>query len=485
MNRTTLIHRGLCRLLAAALSLLFAVSAYAQVYYGDVIPGITGPAFSLATGPAYIDTPDGDSVLMWGCADTDGGTAVQYPCPTLIVNEGDTVTIDLTNNLLSQATSLVFPGQGLVSTTGGTAGLLTAEAASGGGTVSYSFTASEPGTYMYQSGTNTALQVEMGLLGVIIVRPAGFDQDTNRTAYGHPDTAYDQEHLFLLTQMAVAVHDLVDFGFEEYVDLTTYFATHWFINGRNGLDTLEPNNVPWAPHQPYGALARTLPGDKILLRLIGGSRKLHPMHPHGNHTTIIARDGRMATSDPDDPALGPDLRVADYTYDILPGGTYDTLFDWTGWKLGWDIYGDAAQGGIDHDCEDLVENRPGSSEAVFDPDNICYAGNTDGYTGDCMGDIGTGTPWEYCPDHYVEFPVDLPNLQDMTPGGLWSGNAFLGSFGALPPGEGGLNLFGGISFIWHSHDEKELLNNDIFPGGMLTFVFVEPPGTPMLVVLAP
>ena len=28
---------------------------------------------------------------------------------------------------------------------------------------------------MYHSGTNTELQVEMGLLGAIIVRPTGFD----------------------------------------------------------------------------------------------------------------------------------------------------------------------------------------------------------------------------------------------------------------------------------------------------------------------
>ncbi len=79
MNRTTLIYRGLCPLLAAAFSLLFAVSAHAIS-----IPGITGPTFSLATGPAHIDTPDGDSVLMWGCADSGG--PVQYPCPTLIAN---------------------------------------------------------------------------------------------------------------------------------------------------------------------------------------------------------------------------------------------------------------------------------------------------------------------------------------------------------------------------------------------------------------
>ena len=55
----------------------------------------------------------------------------------------------------------------------------------------------------------------------------------------------------------------------------------------------------------------------------------------------------------------------------------------------------------------------------------------------------------------------------------------LGSFGALPPGEGGLNFNGGLTFLWHSHKEKELANNDVFPGGMLSNLVIEPPGVPI------
>ena len=49
--------------------------------------------------------------------------------------------------------------------------------------------------------------------------------------------------------------------------------------------------------------------------------------------------------------------------------------------------------------------------------------------------------------------------------------------GALPPGEGGLNPNSAYPFMWHSHTEKELTNFDIFPGGMLSMMVVEPPGT--------
>ena len=48
-----------------------------------------------------------------------------------------------------------------MSTSGGSAGALTAEVGPNE-SVSYTFTAAQPGTYLYQSGTQSGLQVEMG-----------------------------------------------------------------------------------------------------------------------------------------------------------------------------------------------------------------------------------------------------------------------------------------------------------------------------------
>ena len=53
------------------------------------------------------------------------------------------------------------------------------------------------------------------------------------------------------------------------------------------------------------------------------------------------------------------------------------------------------------------------------------------------------------------------------------GSSSRGGVGALPPGEGGFNP-GGFMYMWHSHNEKEIINNNIFPGGMLTMVLVMP-----------
>ena len=74
----------------------------------------------------------------------------------------------------------------------------------------------------------------------------------------------------------------------------------------------------------------------------------------------------------------------------------------------------------------------------------------------------------------------IPESQDLTFGGFYSGSTFLGHAGDLPPGEGGLNPWNAFALIWHVHHEKEIVNFDIFPGGTITIMYVTPPGTPGL-----
>ena len=95
-----------------ALALLLLTAGLGWTVPNDPMPGVVdgvnGPAFTLAARTGYISTPDGNSVLIWGLA--EGASPVQYPGPTLIVNQGDAVTVDLSNQL-SVPVSLVFPGQ--------------------------------------------------------------------------------------------------------------------------------------------------------------------------------------------------------------------------------------------------------------------------------------------------------------------------------------------------------------------------------------
>jgi len=390
------------------------------------IDGLTGTTFNVTAKANVIGTPDGGSFTFWGYAPNDG--IAQYPGPTLIVNQGDTITINLTNRL-AVPVSMIFPGQTGVTATGGVPGLLTREAPADNAltTVTYTFTASKAGTYGYSSGTNPALQLEMGLVGAIIVRPYGFDP-ANPRAYAHVGSGYTREFLFLLTEIDPKVHAAVDRG-NLSPDTSNFFPVYWFINGRNAPDTMLDAFLPWMPTQPYNCMPVMHPGDKVLMRVVNAGRDLHPFHFHGNHARIIAHNGRLLESIPG--VSGPDLGTTVFTYQTVPGETLDGIFEWTGENLGWDIYG----------------HKPG------DPLE----------------------PNEFAGDHGKPFPVILPDSLSLTFGEGYSGSPFLGAQGSLPPGQGEQNRNGGYFYMWHSHTEKEMTNWDIFPGGMMTMLVIEAP----------
>ncbi len=410
------------------------------------VHGINGPAFSLTAGADYVSTPDGASIYSWGYG---AGGSMQLPGPTLIVSAGDTVTVTLTNRLPGAAgpVSILFPGH-QVTATGGISGLITREAPTGG-SVSYVFVASRPGTYLYHSGTRPDLQVAMGLYGALIVRPA--NPALASCAYDHPASCFDREVLFLLSELDLDIHRAVEAqaaGAGPIAVATEPFRPeYWLINGRAAPDTMATLNSELLPHQPYNCVPRMLPGERLLLRVIGAGRQMHPFHTHGNHVRVLARDGNLLLSTTDSTKLaGPLL----FTIPSLPGGTVDAVFEWTGKDLGWDIYGHTAAN-----------------------DPLCEDTDGDGYDDTDSG----GNRSEWCADHTKPIPVQLPELNVLSVGGMYSGSPYLGVLGSLPPGQGGLNPNAGFTHMWHSHAEKEIVNNDIFPGGMMTMLIIEPPGT--------
>ncbi len=462
MKNLNVIKEGLA---ASAIWLAAMTGTLQAAHTVHNVDGVVGLNFALTAKAGYLSTAEGNSVYFWGYANA-GGPA-QYSGPTMIVTQGELVTVTL-NNELPVATSIVFPGQANVAASGGAAGLLTREAPAGspgapGAMVTYTFRPSQPGTYLYESGTRPDLQTEMGLVGALIVRPAAYNAETNRRAYAHADSTYEHEFLFFLTEMDENIHDLVEAqvkdGLPVQADMTKRWPVYWFINGRTGPDTVLPAFAPWLPHQPYDALTTIHAGDSVLLRVIGAGRDSHPFHHHGNHAKIIARDGRfLSSAGQSGGTVGADLAYQVFTIPSSPGSTYDALFSWTGEKLGWDVYGH---------LPDDVDNLPlgwstGGAKGAEDVD----------HNGNGVFDTTPLAPFENAEDHGKPFPVKLPADQDLTFGQMYSGSPFLGLQGALPPGEGGFNPVGGYMYMWHSHNEKELCNNNIFGGGMLTFLLI-------------
>lgn len=427
-NDAMMLPAGALRSLASA---LLATALLAPGTAAAEIPGVSGSAnFNLRAEDGYVSIADGGSIYSWGFTT---GSTMQLPGPTLIVTEGATVTVTLTNGLPAAAgnVSILFPGQE-VTTSGGVAGALTSEAEIGG-SVTYTFTASNPGTYQYHSGTQTDVQVEMGLVGTLIVRPATLPPGCTAAAYDHPGACYDREYLFVLSEIDLDVHETVEAQMSGAgpvdVGLGPFASEYWLLNGRAGPDTMAAPGTGILPTQPYNCLPQMHPGERLLLRIVGAGRELHPFHTHGNHVRVLAQDGHMLVSETDPNSLaGPYL----FTVPSYPGSTVDAVFEWTGKDLGWDIYG--------HSPSDPLE------------------------------------PNEWAPDHGRPMPVQLPDQSVLAFGGWYSGSPYLGDLGTLPPGEGGLNPNAGFAYMWHSHTERELTNNDIYPGGMMTMLLVVPHG---------
>jgi FtsP/CotA-like multicopper oxidase with cupredoxin domain len=431
------------------LALLFGVLPAASApVAAQVAPGSSGivcttspnATFSLTAQSGYIGMPDGNVIFAWSYGVTGG--AFQFPGPVLCVNQGDTVTIVL-NNSLSEPVSMDFLGIDNVTVNGAlaqpqfdTSGTLTSlsQTAPPSGGVTYTFTASNPGTYLYESGTDPGKQVQMGLYGALVVYPAG---RASRLSQGY-DCAYDctsnsasrfnpkTEFVMLFSELDPALHQAIERG--QTYDVTTIHPRYWLINGRSFPDTIAPNKAGWLGPQPYSALvhmnvADTNPADAgtppynpypALIRYVDAGALNHPFHPHGQNGRMIARDARPLAS-----ATGQDLSYETFAFSIGSGQTWDGTYQF------------------------------------FNQEN--YDANNN------------------------PIPVTLPQLQDLTFKGnatYYSGSPYLGLQGLLPTGTTSYNQCGEYYMVFHSHALYEVANFDTGFGGMLTLQRIDPPQGP-------
>ena len=165
------------------------------------------------------------------------------------------------------------------------------------------------------------------------------------------------------------IHQTVEFdgpaALESTDYLSDYFPNLWFMNGRNAPDTMAEPFTPYLPTQPYNTMPMMHPGERVLIRLVGGGRDLHPFHHHGNHARVIARNGRILNTPG---GSGADASFMVYTTDIAPGQTVDAIFEWTGKDLGWDVYGHSGQFDGKSCTPDATGHDPNTHEWCADHD---------------------------------------------------------------------------------------------------------------------
>jgi FtsP/CotA-like multicopper oxidase with cupredoxin domain len=209
--------------------------------------------------------PDGAAVTVWGY--NVANTAVTRPGgPTLIANQGDTVTIPL-HNALTANTALLIQGQDMVPDTTGVAP---------GGMKTYTFTASRPGTYLYEAGLlpNAQHQVAMGLYGALIVRPAGAPlQGYADAATGF--TAASDEAVLLLSEIDPALNASVN---PAAFDMRDFAPRYFLINGKA---------------YPATDSIASASGSKVLLRYVNAGVKHHSMGVLGLRQNFVAKDGGL------------------------------------------------------------------------------------------------------------------------------------------------------------------------------------------------
>ncbi len=187
------------------------------------------------------------------------------PAPQIRVREGDRVRVNLKNDL-PESTAIHFHGLELPNDQDGVP-FITQPPIKPGQSYTYEFTVPNAGSHMYHSHHNATKQVGLGLLGAFIVEP----KDTSN------EPRVDQDYVLVLNDGA-----------------------HGYTFNGKSFPATEPIVVKL--------------GQKLRLRYMNEGMMIHPMHLHGMHQTVIAKDGW--------PLSNP---YKCDTLNIAPGERYDVV----------------------------------------------------------------------------------------------------------------------------------------------------------------
>jgi FtsP/CotA-like multicopper oxidase with cupredoxin domain len=200
-------------------------------------PKIVGgvKVFELTCSEVQWETKPGKRVKAWAY---NG----QVPGPQIRVREGDRVRV-IVKNELPESTAVHFHGVEVPNDQDGVP-FITQPPIKPGESYTYEFTVPNSGSHMYHSHHNAAIQVGNGLLGAFLVEP--------KDRSGEPKV--DVDYTMILNDGA-----------------------HGFtLNGKD-FPATEP------------VVCRK--GDTVRVRFMNEGMMIHPMHLHGMHMTVIAKDG--------------------------------------------------------------------------------------------------------------------------------------------------------------------------------------------------
>ncbi len=198
-----------------------------------------------------------------------------------------------------------------------------------GRSFTYYYRPHEPGTYMYHCHFEDVEHVQMGMTGVVYVRPLR-NTSTATFAYDEPSTQYDREYSFMLTELWVEAH--YRDAHIQTTDWTDYKPSFWLMNGRAYPDTLQPSSDPLAAveppsfdgayslkYNPISSVVAAMPGERVLLRISNLGFQHHAMTLNGIPMRVIAKDASPLVD------LSRDLTYETNTVEVGPGESRDVI----------------------------------------------------------------------------------------------------------------------------------------------------------------
>jgi FtsP/CotA-like multicopper oxidase with cupredoxin domain len=198
-----------------------------------------------------------------------------------------------------------------------------------GRSFTYYYRPHEPGTYMYHCHFEDVEHVQMGMTGVVYVRPLR-NTATEFYAYDHASTAYDREYAFMLTELWAEAH--YRDAHIQTTDWTDFKPSFWLMNGRAYPDTLQPSSDPLADtnpmqadekfslkYNPISSVVAAKPGERVLLRIANLGYQHHAVTLDGLAMRVIAKDAACLVDS------SRDLTYETNTVEVGPGESRDVV----------------------------------------------------------------------------------------------------------------------------------------------------------------
>ncbi|OXS54961.1 copper oxidase [Cohnella sp. CIP 111063] len=278
---------------------------------------LTGKEFNLTAVASNQEIAPGKTLPVWTFNNS-------VPGPELRVKQGDTVKINLRNELPDPVT-IHWHGVPVPNEMDGIPGV-TQNAVQPGESFTYQFQATVPGTYWYHSHQDGVNQLDRGLYGSFIVE-------------GDDVQKVDRDYTLLLDEWMSSGMDMSQ-GASSDMDMDMSGMDHSGMDmGDSNMD-MEDSNMDmggmemdmahdmsmydlYTINGKSGDLVKPLvvkEGEKVRIRLVNAGYLSHQIHLHGHDFKITATDGQ--------PLNNPGV-VTDNVVTLAPGERYDLEFEAT------------------------------------------------------------------------------------------------------------------------------------------------------------